>query len=66
MIRLGKRAVVSPDFTLFPKYGYGMYRRGDSSLIVSAGMGEHTIPIRICNPRELVVVELWGEGRGKH
>ena len=61
MIRLGKRAVVSPDFTLFPKYGYGMYRRGDSSLIVSAGMGEHTIPVRICNPRELVVVELWGE-----
>ena len=51
-----KRQVVSPDFTLFPKYGYGMYRRGDSSLIVSAGMGEHTIPVRICNPRELVDV----------
>ena len=27
-------------------------------MIVSAGMGEHTVPVRIHNPRELVVVEI--------
>ncbi len=60
MMRLGGRAVVSPDFTLFPKYGCGLYRKGDRSLIVSAGLGEHTIPVRLFNPRELVVLELEG------
>ena len=61
MIRLGKRAVVVRIFTLLrwlrdvPERGFQPYR------LFSAGMGEHTIPVRICNPRELVVVELWGE-----
>ena len=27
-------------------------------MIVSAGLGEHTIPVRIHNPRELVFAEL--------
>mgnify|MGYP000027173269 FL=1 len=27
-------------------------------MIVSAGLGEHTIPIRIHNPRELILVDL--------
>lgn len=60
MVRLGKRAVASPDFTLFPKFGHGEYRRGGSRLVVSAGMGEHTVPLRLFNPRELVAVELNG------
>lgn len=60
MVRLGGRAVVSPDFTLFPKYGCGLYRKGNSRLIVSSGLGEHTIPVRLFNPRELVVIELKG------
>ena len=27
-------------------------------MIVSAGLGEHTIPLRIHNPRELILVDL--------
>lgn len=27
-------------------------------MIVSAGLGEHTIPVRIHNPRELILAEL--------
>lgn len=27
-------------------------------MIVSAGLGEHTIPVRIHNPRELIIAEL--------
>ena len=28
-------------------------------MIVSAGLGEHTIPVRIHNPRELIIAELY-------
>mgnify|MGYP000550335492 CR=1 FL=1 len=28
-------------------------------MIVSAGLGEHTIPVRIHNPRELVLINLY-------
>lgn len=48
--------VVSPDLRLFPKYCRGMFEKNGSHLIVGAGLGEHTIPMRIFNPRELVVV----------
>ena len=27
-------------------------------MIVSAGLGEHTIPLRIHNPRELLVIDI--------
>lgn len=49
--------VISPDFRLFPKYCQGHFIQGDRHLIVSAGLGEHTIPLRIFNPRELIFVE---------
>lgn len=48
--------IVSPQIRLFPKYDRGMYRREESTLIVSAGLGSHTIPVRINNPAELVVI----------
>ena len=48
--------VISPDWRLFPRYCRGKFSRDGSSLIVGAGLGEHTIPIRFLNPRELVVV----------
>lgn len=50
--------VASPDFTLFPRYSAGKCKRGKTTMIVSKGLGEHTIPFRIFDPRELVVVEL--------
>ena len=48
--------VISPDFKLFPKYCRGDFHRQDRHLIVSAGLGEHTLPIRIFNPKELVLI----------
>ena len=50
--------VVSPAFKFFPKYDGGMFKQGKSTLILSRGLGMHSIPIRIFNPGELVVVEL--------
>lgn len=49
--------VISPQMKLFPRYDKGLYRMGDSKLIVSAGLGSHTIPLRINNPAEMVVID---------
>ena len=35
---------------------------GDTTMIVSSGLGDHTIPFRLHNPRELVVVDISKEG----
>lgn len=48
--------MISPDFRLFPSFCRGEFALKDRHLIVGAGMGEHTIPLRIFNPRELVQV----------
>ena len=50
--------VVSPAFKLFPKYDGGLFRIGKTSMILSRGLGMHTIPIRIFNPGELILLKL--------
>ena len=42
----------------FPRYDRGLFREGDSRMILSAGLGSHTIPIRINNPPELSVISI--------
>lgn len=49
--------VISPQFTLFPKYDRGLYTQGESRMVVSAGLGSHSIPIRVNNPPELVILD---------
>ena len=50
--------VISPDPELFPRYDHGLYEKDGSNMIVSAGLGTHTINLRINNPAELVFVDL--------
>lgn len=50
--------VISPNLTLFPKYDGGEFRFGEKRIIVSRGLGTHTLPVRIWNPGELVVINL--------
>lgn len=52
--------IISPQMHVFPKYDKGLYRRGKTSLVVSAGIGNHFPPPRIFNPREMVVIDLEG------
>lgn len=54
----GLGGVISPQMRLFPKYDRGRYQEGKSTMIVSAGLGSHTIPFRLFNPIELVKIEL--------
>ena len=40
--------------------------KNGKKIIVSAGLGEHTLPVRIHNPRELVMIELTIHGTEKN
>ena len=50
--------VVSPAIRMFPKYDGGLFEGKNGKMILSRGLGTHTLPIRIFNPGELIVVEL--------
>ncbi len=49
--------VISPDPELFPHYDHGLYTIGDSKMIVSAGLGSHSINFRFNNPAEIVFLD---------
>ena len=58
MVRIpGMGGVISPGWTLFPKYDHGIYHIEEKRMIVSAGLASHTIKLRINNPPELVVID---------
>lgn len=50
--------VISPSLRLFPKYDGGEFKEGKGTMILGRGLGTHTLPIRIFNPGELVVIQL--------
>lgn len=70
IIRLGEHTgLITPNVKLFNGKCHGQYdfhsritsgitEEYDSHIIVSAGLGEHTLPLRFHNPRELVIVEI--------
>lgn len=67
LMRIGKLGFIAPDLHLFPKYSAGKYEfrtassEAVSTMIVTCGLGEHTLPIRIFNPAELSVIRLLPE-----
>lgn len=50
--------VVSPSIALFPKYDGGKYEKDGKTMILSRGLGTHTIHVRMFNPCELDVIRL--------
>ena len=50
--------LMAPDQGLFPKYDAGLYRDGNTSMVVSRGLGNSIIPFRINNRPEIILVEL--------
>lgn len=59
ILRLSENVGLScPQFLLFPPYCCGKFEKNQCSMIVSPGIGEHTVPIRIHNPRELILIEI--------
>lgn len=49
--------VISPALRIFPHFDGGEFRLGQAVMILSRGLGTHTLPIRIFNPGELVSIK---------
>ncbi len=59
MIRLpGIGGMVSPQYKFLPRYDAGRFEKSGKTMLVSRGLGMHTIKIRVCNRPELMVVTL--------
>lgn len=54
----GLGGMISPGFHLFPKYSGGIYHKRKQTAVVSKGLGSHTIPVRLFNPAEIVVLDI--------
>lgn len=56
-------ALMSPQFQLFPRYSAGEYQEGGTKMIVSRGLGTHSINIRLNNFPQLAVLHFKGTGK---
>ena len=50
--------VISPSLRLFPKYDAGLYENGDSTMVLTRGLGTHHIRLRFFNVPEISVINL--------
>lgn len=48
--------VISTTYELFPKYDFGMFQLGNSRMVLSRGLGTHTIKLRLFNVPEISVI----------
>lgn len=55
--------VYSPGQGLWPKYDSGLYNMGDTSMIVSRGLGNSNFPLRVNNRPEILFITLRSAGR---
>ena len=51
-------ALVAPNQGLFPKYSKGVYNEDGTCMIVSGGLGNSLLPLRMLNPPEIVIITL--------
>lgn len=57
----GIGGVISPQAGLFPKYSGECRLEGNTSIVVSKGLGTHTINLRFWNPAEMIVLHIKGK-----
>ncbi len=50
--------VIAPNMQLFPEYDGGRFTEGSSTMLLSRGLGFHSVEFRMWNPGELVVIEV--------
>lgn len=53
-----KQGIIAPDQGLFPKLTEGVHKKDNSTLIISRGLGNSVIPIRLFNTPEIITVTL--------
>lgn len=57
-IRFGKQGLYAPGQGFFPRYTSGRYTVGSMQLVVSRGLGDSSLPLRLHNPPHLPVIRL--------
>ncbi len=57
----GYKGLAAPSLLPFPHYDGGLFEEYGSRMVISRGLGMHTIPVRLFNPGEIVVIELTAE-----
>lgn len=55
--------VMSTQVMLFPKYDAGRFEEGNTTMLLSRGLGNHTIHIRFMNRAEVLLVTLQSDKR---
>lgn len=50
--------VISTTFQLFPKYDFGLFQEGNTKMVLSRGLGVHTVRLRLFNKPEISVITL--------
>lgn len=58
--------VMSPDYHLFPGICRGRYETDGKTMIVSGGLGTHSINIRFGNKPQMIVLKLRSTDEGSH
>lgn len=48
--------VISPRIALFPRYDRGLFEEKDRKMILSSGIGQHSLKIRVWNKPEIVLI----------
>lgn len=68
IVRLPKLGgVISPQYKIFPDFDAGYFEKDGRVMLVSRGLGTHTLKIRMFNPPELMTVILENKNlRGKN
>ncbi len=62
MVRIpGVGGLISPQVKFFPKYDAGKHTQNGSTMVVSRGLGSHSVMPRLFNVPELVYIELKGD-----
>lgn len=54
----GLAGLITPALQWFPKYSGDMYKEEDTVIVVSKGLGTHTINLRFLNPAEVIVLHI--------
>ena len=50
--------VIDPAYHIFPKYDAGLYEKEEKRMIVSVGLGTHSIKVRLFNPPKIDLITL--------
>ena len=50
--------LIAPGQGIFPEYDSGVFTSGNTKMVVSRGIGNSIIPVRIFNRPELVIITL--------